>query len=97
MPRRSIDPVEAAFNSAVGTKQAARELTDGAIRCSVPGCGGIVKKDFVLSQFGPTPIGLCAQKETHQMLGALDAKAKETVGRLLTLYRFARARAAAGN
>lgn len=89
--RKPVDPVEAAFTQATGTVSKGRELTDGAIRCSVEGCGGIVKKDYVITQFG-TPVGLCAQKETHQLLMVQVPKAKEQVGRLLTMYRIIRAK-----
>lgn len=90
MPR-SIDPVQAAFDNATKAKGTARELTDGAIRCSIPGCGGIVKPAYILpARLSKTPIGMCPQKELHIQLAAKDPEAKRVQGQMLTLYRLSR-------
>ena len=88
MPRtaKPVDPIEAAFTKATGGAAKGRELTDGAIRCSIEGCGGIVKKDYVLTEFSEQPIGMCAQKSTHQLLMAHSPAVKTQVSRMLTLY-----------
>lgn len=93
MARQSkhIDPVQAAFDAATKSKAAAKDLADGAIRCSIPGCGGIVKPKYIL----PTPagvpqIGMCPQKELHMALAAKDPTVKRVQGQLLSLYRLSR-------
>lgn len=53
-----------------------RELTDGAIRCALPGCGGIVKPDFVLTLDGSTS-GLCPQRDFHDELVRADPSLTE--------------------
>ena len=89
--KKPVDPVEAAFAAFVASQGAAKELTDGAIRCSIPGCGGIVKPAFILPKsISAEPIGLCPQKELHQKIAAKNPAAKVTQGRLLTLYRASR-------
>ena len=87
-----VDPVEAAFAAATAARNTSRELTDGAIRCSIPGCGGIVKPAYILPQtISKTPIGMCPQKELHIQLAAKNPDAKRVQGQLLTLYRLSRA------
>jgi len=61
-----IDPL-AAFDALADTPA---PLTDGAIRCCITGCNGIVRKDFVFS-FGADAehkLGLCYNKDRHQAL-----------------------------
>lgn len=90
--KKPVDPVEAAFLAQTQARSESRELTDGAIRCSIPGCGGIVKPAYILPRaISAVPIGMCPQKELHIRLAAKDPAAKLTQGRLLTLYRLSRA------
>lgn len=90
--RKVTDPVEAAYKAATASQSKARELTDGAIRCSIPDCGGIVKPAYILPQtISKTPIGMCPQKELHIALAAKNPDAKRVQGQLLSLYRMSRA------
>lgn len=89
------DPVAEAMAAFGLAKGAARELTDGAIRCSVPECGGIVKADFVIRSTPAgkaltTPVGLCPQIEVHKALAATNPAAKQTLGALLQMNRVRR-------
>ena len=89
--KKPVDPVEAAFAQATAAHSTAKELTGGAIRCSIPGCGGIVKPAYILPEtISKTPIGMCPQKELHIQLAAKNPDAKRTQGQLLTLYRLSR-------
>lgn len=89
--RKSVDPVQAAFDAATKARTASRELTDGAIRCSIPDCGGIVKPAYILPTKSGPKIGMCPQKELHIQLAAKNPDAKRVQGQLLTLYRLSRA------
>lgn len=90
----SKDPVAEAMAAFGLAKGAARELTDGAIRCSVPECGGIVKSDFVIRSANgkplTTPVGLCPQIEVHKALAATNPAAKLALGSLLQMNRVRR-------
>lgn len=100
--KAAVDPIAAAMAEMGLAKEAAKELTNGAIRCSVPSCGGIVKKDFVIP--AATPVGLCPQREVHDALKAqVDATgqptataiaAKAAVQNLVRMYQLLRARKA---
>lgn len=86
---KALDPIAQALAEVGVAKSAARELTDGAIRCSVPGCGGIVRKDFVVPT--KTPVGLCPQREVHDLLKAADPKVADAIRSLVRLSQMHRA------
>jgi hypothetical protein len=79
------DPVALAMAELGIAQNAAKELTDGAIRCTIPGCGGIVKASFVIP--AKTPVGLCPQKQVHDALKAKDPQVKAMISGLLTIYK----------
>jgi DNA helicase-2/ATP-dependent DNA helicase PcrA len=58
-----------------------RSLTNGAIRCSFPGCGGIVKPDFVFRVDG-VERGLCGQQWHHLELADGDPAVAAELDRL---------------
>jgi hypothetical protein len=79
------DPVALAMAELGIAQNAAKELTDGAIRCTIPECGGIVKAAFVIPT--KTPVGLCPQKEVHDALKAKNPAVKGMISGLLTMYK----------
>jgi len=65
-----------------------RALTGGAIRCSLPECGGIVKPEYTFELDG-SKVGLCGQRDRHQGLASARAEIAETLRRLEAANRAA--------
>jgi hypothetical protein len=62
---------------------------DGDVSCSLPGCGGIVNRDYVFERGGEL-VGLCAQRALHEALARRDEAAGAAYERLLAEQRAAR-------
>ena len=94
MGKKAMGPMDEARKAAASAQGAARELTNGAIRCSIEGCGGIVRADFVVTTVNgkalSAPIGLCPQREIHQALAQQDPNVQKDVRLLLQWTRMAR-------
>ena len=56
-------------------------LVGGAIRCSLPGCGGVVKPEYVYTVDGVAE-GLCGQRPLHTALAAGDSIVAAELSRL---------------
>lgn len=66
-----------------------RDLVGGALRCSVPGCGGIVKPEYVVEIDGEAG-GVCGQRALHAALAAADPVAAGVLERFEDAARQAR-------
>ena len=56
-------------------------LVGGAIRCSLPGCGGVVKPQYVFAA-GGVEVGLCPQRAHHTALAAVEPSVAAELRRL---------------
>ena len=64
---------------------------DDQMPCSLPGCGGLVKPEYMVEVDG-VPMGLCPQRALHEAIARRDPSAAEELKRLLDLQRGSRGR-----